>query len=127
MNDDNWLSLMDEWLKNHFLDPLTSVLDETEFRIDVYETDKEFIVEALLTNCQKSSIYLSVNKNVLTIKAMIHDSNLFEEKQRSIEFPVSIDQNPIQAVFANEILEIFIQKEQQQNKKLTSIIDIQFL
>ncbi|AYV70792.1 Hsp20 family protein [Bacillus sp. PK3-056] len=127
MNDDNWLSLMDEWLKNHFLDPLTSVLDETEFRIDVYETDKEFIVEALLTNCQKSSIYLSVNKNVLTIKAMIHDSNLFEEKQRSIEFPVSIDQNPIHAVFANEILEIFIQKEQQQNKKLTSIIDIQFL
>ncbi|AYV66390.1 heat-shock protein Hsp20 [Niallia circulans] len=127
MNDDNRLSLMDEWLKNHFLDPLTSVLDETEFRIDVYETDKEFIVEALLTNCQKSSIYLSVNKNVLTIKAMIHDSNLFEEKQRSIEFPVSIDQNPIHAVFANEILEIFIQKEQQQNKKLTSIIDIQFL
>lgn len=127
MNDDNWLSLMDEWLKNHFLDPLTSVLDETEFRIDVYETDKEFIVEALLANCQKSSIYLAVNKNVLTIKAMIHDSNLFEEKQRSIEFPVSIDQNPIHAVFANEILEIFIQKEQQQNKKLTSIIDIQFL
>ncbi|NRG30072.1 hypothetical protein HRF69_23610, partial [Bacillus circulans] len=81
MNDDNWLSLMDEWLKNHFLDPLTSVLDETEFRIDVYETDKEFIVEALLTNCQKSSIYLSVNKNVLTIKAMIHDSNLFEENR----------------------------------------------
>lgn len=64
---------------------------------------------------------------MLTIKAMIHDSNLFEEKQRSIEFPVSIDQNPIHAVFANEILEIFIQKEQQQNKKLTSIIDIQFL
>lgn len=81
MNDDNWLSLMDEWLKNHFLDPLTSVLDETEFRIDVYETDKEFIVEALLANCQKSSIYLSVNKNVLTIKAMIHDSNFFEENR----------------------------------------------
>lgn len=52
---------------------------------------------------------------------------IFLKKQRSIEFPVSIDQNPIHAVFANEILEIFIQKEQQQNKKLTSIIDIQFL
>lgn len=127
MNDDNWIYLMDEWLKNHFLDPLTSVLDETEFRIDVYETEKEYIVEALLANCQENSIHLSVNKNLLIIKAIMNDSNLQEEKQRSIEFPVSITQNPIHAVFANQILEIFIQKEKQQNKKLTSTIEIQFL
>lgn len=127
MNDDNWLSLMDEWLKNHFLDPLTSVLDETEFRIDVYETEKEFIVEALLANCHDNSIHLSVTKNLLTIKAIMQDSNLLKEKQRLIEFPVSIDQNPVYAVCTNEILEIFIQKEKQQDKKLTSTIDIQFL
>ena len=45
MTDDNWIHLMDEWLKNHFLDPLTSILDETEFRIDVYEQKRNILLK----------------------------------------------------------------------------------
>ena len=127
MTDDNWIHLMDEWLKNHFLDPLTSILDETEFRIDVYETEKEYIVEALLPNCLENSIHLSVRKNWLTIKANIQDSGRWEQKQRTIDFPIPITQNPICAIYANQILEIFIRKEKQLNKIQSTTIPIQFL
>ncbi|WP_312093942.1 Hsp20/alpha crystallin family protein [Niallia sp.] len=127
MKDDNWIHLMDEWFKNHFLDPLTSVLDETEFRIDVYETEKEYIVEALLPNCQPSDIHLSVEKNLLTIKAILQDTISHEEKRRTIDFPIPITQNPIHAVYTNQILEIFIKKEKRQNKLQSTSIPIQFL
>ncbi len=127
MNDDNWLHLMDEWLKNHFLDPLTSVLDETEFRIDVYETEKEYIVEALLPNCNPCDIHIYVEKNLLIIKAILSDSHAREEKQRTINFPIPITQNPIHAVYTNQILEIFIKKAKQQNGLQSAKIPIQFL
>jgi spore coat protein M len=127
MNDDNWLHLMDEWFKNHFLDPLTSVLDETEFRIDVYETEKEYIVEALLPNCNPCDIHISVEKNLLIIKAILLDPNAREEKRRTIDFPIPITQNPIHAVYTNQILEIFIKKEKHQNSLQSTKIPIQFL
>lgn len=127
MNDDNWIHLMDEWLKNHFLDPLTSVLDEAEFRIDVYETEKEYIVEAFLPNCRAGDIHISVEKNLLIIKAFLQDSISSEEKRRTIDFPIAITQNPIHAVYTNQILEIFIQKEKQQNYLQSSSVPIQNL
>lgn len=124
MNDDNWIHLMDEWFKNHFLDPLTSVLDEAEFRIDVYETEKEYIVEAFLPNCQAGDIHIAVKKNLLIIKAFLQDSISSEEKRRTIDFPIAITQNPIHAVYTNQILEIFIQKEKQQNYLQSSSVPI---
>lgn len=127
MNDDNWLHLMDEWFKNHFLDPLTSVLDETEFRIDVYETEKEYIVEALLPNCRAGDIDISVEKNLLIINVILQAPISREEKRRTIDFPIPITQNPIHAVYTNQILEIFIKKEKQQKCLQSTKIPIQFL
>ncbi|WP_400247785.1 Hsp20/alpha crystallin family protein [Niallia sp. JL1B1071] len=127
MNDDNWIHLMDEWFKNHFLDPLTSVLDETEFRIDVYETEKEYIVEALLPNCNVCDIHISVEKNLLIIKAILQDSISREKKRRTIDFPIPLTQNPIHAVYTNQILEIFIKKEKQQNYLQSPSIPIEYL
>lgn len=127
MNDDNWIHLMDEWLKNHFLDPLTSVLDETEFRIDVYETEKEYIVEALLPNCRAGDIHISVKKNLLIINAILQDPISREEKRRTIDFLIPITQNSIHAVYTNQILEIYIRKEKRDNNLQSSTIPIQFL
>ena len=35
------LKIIDKWLETFFLDPLTSYLDETTFRIDLFETADE--------------------------------------------------------------------------------------
>ncbi|WP_232233712.1 hypothetical protein [Bacillus sp. J33] len=45
------ISEMEKWMENFFLDPLTSYLDQITFRIDLYDTETEIIVEALLTGC----------------------------------------------------------------------------
>ncbi len=56
--DDDFIDFdqMEMWLENYFLDPLTSYLDQTQFRIDLYETEKEWIVEAILTEFNSSEI-----------------------------------------------------------------------
>ncbi len=47
------LDEIEKWLENFFLDPLTSYLDETTFRIDLYETADDYIVEALLPELKR--------------------------------------------------------------------------
>lgn len=111
-NDDSiYYDEMEKWLKNYFLDPLTSYLDHTQFRIDLYETNKEWIIEAILSEYDASEITVLIEKDKLTITAMKPNPSIQSQKRiRFIEFPFQVIRQKVTATFRKGILEIFISK-----------------
>lgn len=111
---------IEKWLENYFLDPLTSYFDQTQFRIDLYETDREWIVEALLPEFRSSDItvYVEDKKLFITVKknAFLVDQ-VQNNRKRSIEFPFQVNCHKIMATFHNGILEVFISKLDKEYRK----------
>ena len=105
------ISVVEEWLENFFLDPLTSYQDETIFRIDLFETAEEYIVEALLPETKKSNITVKLDQENIIIDVASDCHNKENVKQRKISFPFSIIHHDVNAIFESEILEISINKE----------------
>ncbi|MEH7417438.1 Hsp20/alpha crystallin family protein [Neobacillus drentensis] len=104
-------ALVEKWLENFFLDPLTSYYDQTQFQIDLFETDQEWTVEAILSDFEASEIKVYIEDKKLTISAVKHPPYLSHLKRsRTIEFPFYIKEQDISAAFSNGILEIFISK-----------------
>ena len=104
------IGVVEEWLENFFLDPLTSYEDETIFRIDLFETAEEYIVEAMLPQTKKSNITVKLEYENIIIDVAT-DQNKENVKQRKISFPFSIIHHDVNANFESEILEISINKE----------------
>lgn len=103
--------LMEKWLENYFLDPLTSYYDQTQFQIDLYETEKEWIVEAILSGFEASEIKVYIEEKKLMISASKSPPSPKQQKRiRSIDFPFQIITQDISATFLNGILEVFISK-----------------
>ena len=105
------ISVVEEWLENFFLDPLTSYQDETIFRIDLFETAEEYIVEAMLPKTKKSNITVKLEHENIIIDVTSDHHNKEIVKQRKISFPFSIIHYDVNAIFESEILEIIINKE----------------
>ncbi|MDP4084615.1 MAG: Hsp20/alpha crystallin family protein [Bacillota bacterium] len=101
---------MEKWLKNFFLDPLTSHFDQTQFQIDIYETEMDWILEAILSGYQTSDITVFVEgkKLIITVVSSVLLAN--KKRIRIIEFPFPIMKQLVTASFYNGILEIFISK-----------------
>lgn len=108
---------MEKWLENYFLDPLTSFYDQSQFRIDLYETAKEWIVEAILTDFTSSEITVFIEEKELTITAVKHPLSYHKKKVRTIAFPFQIINQKVTATFKNGILEVFISKSEKELKK----------
>lgn len=105
--------MIERWLENYFLDPLTSYYDQTQFQIDLYETDKEWIVEALLPDFSSSDIkvYVEDKKLLITVKKNHFSIDQVPiNRSRSIDFPFHVNCHKIMATFHNGILEVFISK-----------------
>nr|WP_295974493.1 Hsp20/alpha crystallin family protein [uncultured Bacillus sp.] len=115
---------IDQWLEDFFLDPLTSYLDESEFRIDLFETAEEFIVEALLPSCRSQDIDIQLGQNSITIEAH-WGNNEKDIKQRTISFPFPVIDYKVTAGFQEDVLEIYIFKHKFCLEKLQKVpIDI---
>lgn len=109
------ISIIEEWLENFFLDPLTSYQDETIFRIDLFETADEYIVEAMLPETEKSNITVKLVHENIIIDVVADQHNEKKVKQRTISFPFSIIHHDVNAIFESGILEITINKEKVSN------------
>jgi HSP20 family molecular chaperone IbpA len=98
--------LWEKWLESFFLDPFTSILDQTEFRVELYDSDTEVIIEAMLPRHLSSQIdvYLDVSSVVIKVNSSKNP------KKRIISFPFHINSQKVEATFSNEILEIVISK-----------------
>ncbi|WP_286232022.1 Hsp20/alpha crystallin family protein [Neobacillus mesonae] len=105
---------MDQWLRDYFLDPKTEHDDHTLFKIDIYETDDHWIVEAVLKDYVSSEIKVRIEDTDLLITAQKHASltSPFPKKERTIQFPFKIIHHCVTAFFQNGILEIFLSKTQ---------------
>lgn len=97
---------VDQWLKEYFLDPNTTYCDFTQFRIDLYETDENWIVEAVLKSRKRSDITVKVENH----RMMIAVQKAKEKQIRTIDFPFPIINHLVSASFQNGILEVFISK-----------------
>lgn len=105
---------MEKWLEHYFLDPLTTYYDQTQFRIDLYETENKWIVEALLNDYESSEITVYVENKKLIICGQKNSASELAEpyRSRTIDFPFLITPQKITASFQNGILEVLISKEE---------------
>ena len=101
---------IEEWMTQFFTDPFTSLLDEQTFRLDLFETGDEFIVEAELGEAiSKEMIALDVRKDHLHI-SILDSKQKEQERKRTVILPFPIEKKKISATFINGILEIKISK-----------------
>jgi HSP20 family molecular chaperone IbpA len=105
--------LVERWLENYCLDPLTTQDDLTQFRIDLYETDQEWIVEALLNeyNSSEIKVYIEDSKLVITAEKSSIPSNQ-QKRVRTIQFPFQVINQKVTANYINGILEVLISKSE---------------
>lgn len=108
------ISGIEEWMTQFFTDPFTSLLDEQTFRVDLFETNDDYIVEAELNEqIQTEDIKIQVSHEHIIIT--INTKNKLKEKEsneiiRKVTLPYSVEQKEIIATFTNGILEIKISK-----------------
>ncbi|MFD0051180.1 Hsp20/alpha crystallin family protein [Actinomycetes bacterium NPDC127524] len=111
----------DEWMSRYFLDPVTSYLDMMTFRIDLYESSEEYIVEGLLEFPYMESIYVIFKGDTIIVRVNKGVSGMKEQTgnflERSISFPYSIDNKKITAELENRILTITIHKHLEEKNK----------
>ncbi|CAG9606426.1 Hsp20/alpha crystallin family protein [Pseudoneobacillus rhizosphaerae] len=98
--------LWEKWLESYFLDPFTSILDQTQFRVELYDSETEVIIEAMLP--QHLSSQIDVNLDVSSVVIKVNSSK--NPKERILSFPFHINSQKVEATFSNEILEIVISK-----------------
>ncbi|WP_042456710.1 Hsp20/alpha crystallin family protein [Neobacillus dielmonensis] len=104
---------MERFLREYFLDPLTSLADHNQFKIDIYETENDWIVEAYMNDFSSSEITVKITGNRLIINAQKHsytNPSPFPQRNRTIDFPFPIIDHCVTASFENEVLEIVISK-----------------
>lgn len=104
---------MEQWLQDYFLDPRTEAEDHSIFKIDIYETEKHWIVEAVLKDYLSSEIKVRIENFILIITAQKHRTSLpapIYKKERKIYFPFQIIDHCVTALFQNGVVEIFISK-----------------
>ncbi|MBN8199985.1 MULTISPECIES: Hsp20/alpha crystallin family protein [Bacillaceae] len=110
------LDELEKWMEDYYLDPLSSYLDQITFRIDLYDTEAEIIVEALLTGCVSKDVTVSLKENTVIIKAVKIDETgpirCGQPCMRKVKLPFSVINKRVSADFSNEILEIFINKNE---------------
>ena len=115
------LKEIEKWLENFFLDPLTTYLDETTFRIDLFETAEEYIIEALLSGYIKNEISVYLRDNIIQIEA-IKVGQKQDSLQRLVPFPFPVIHHEAVATFEDGILEVHISKKTLNNGKNRSLI-----
>lgn len=116
---------MEKWLQNFFLDPLTSYLDETAFRVDIFETEEKYILEALLSSFHSENLTIFIDRNQIEIKAFAKGIKGKEEPLvRKIDFPFCVTDKEVSAQFSEGILEIYISKNESGSGKQRFVIII---
>src|ERR1700722_13680645 len=104
-------------------------------KMEVSETDKEIQISAELPGLERKDIDISLDGNVLTIRAERKAETEAEQKDknvhvsersygvfyRAIELPTSIDASTVQATMSNGVLKIVISKPAQAEAKKIEI------
>eukprot|EP01112_Ceratiomyxa_fruticulosa_P004103 TRINITY_DN1446_c0_g1_i1.p1 TRINITY_DN1446_c0_g1~~TRINITY_DN1446_c0_g1_i1.p1 ORF type:complete len:144 (-),score=35.66 TRINITY_DN1446_c0_g1_i1:282-713(-) len=102
-------------------------------KLDVLETDKEFIIQIELPGLKKEQIYINEHNSVLEISGERESKNGKEKDKyvrrersygkfkRSFALPKNIDPNSIKASFLDGILEVKLSKKEAEPAKEINI------
>lgn len=102
-------------------------------KVDVIDKDKEVIVRAELPGIDKDNINVSMNDNMVTIKASAHSESKEEKDDyyyseissgsfsRTMQLPCAVDTNKYKAKFKNGLLELTLNKLEKARKKTIKI------
>ncbi|MBO1510150.1 Hsp20/alpha crystallin family protein [Metabacillus bambusae] len=119
---------IEEWMTQFFTDPFTSLLDEHTFRVDLFETSEDFIIEAELGETKKKEdiqITTCIEKIKISVQSNVSNENEEEKNNeeiaRTITLPYSIEDKEIIAAFNHGILEIKIAKNSSCEQKRNTI------
>lgn len=130
-------SLFDEFLSRGFLSPgrgseLTG-LQARAPKVDVIDREHEFLVRAEVPGIDKKDLDVSVNENMVTIKAE-HAEEHKEEKgdyyrreisrgtfARTVALPAFVDSDKAKASFKDGVLELTLPKMEQSRRKKIDI------
>jgi HSP20 family protein len=99
-------------------------------RADIYELENQLVIVADVPGANETSIDITLEKNVLTINALVEPvemeghSLLFAEYeagdyQRSFKLSDEIDQDNIQAEIKEGVLHIYLPKAQAKQRKVS--------
>ncbi|MCM3321447.1 Hsp20/alpha crystallin family protein [Cytobacillus kochii] len=94
------------WFESMFLDPLTSFLDESIFRIDVFDTESAFIIEALIEEDRYHHVQVIPTGDELIISAVAKSDGATYSRKLMLPHITT----PLRIVHQHSILEIFIDK-----------------
>ena len=122
---DNRGTDMDLFFENFFRDPFSPAYFNggRQMRVDIRETEKEFILDADLPGIKKDQINMEVNDDQLTI-SVVEDENKETKKEGYIyrerrygtisrSFPLTnIDADKITAAFENGMLSVTLPKKE---------------
>ncbi|AXF97203.1 Hsp20/alpha crystallin family protein [Spiroplasma phoeniceum] len=128
------LNTIDDIFSNFFEDfnKLTHPIYENKSvspKIDFYETDTKYCLNAELPGILQENIDLKINNNILTIQTKKAEKKeetknnyhiqerYFGSFYRSIELPNNINENKISASFENGVLNIKIPKQEETKTK----------
>ena len=102
-------------------------------RVDIAETDKEFLIKAEIPDVKKEDVKISVEKGVLTIrgerkKEKEAKDNKFHRIERfygaitrSFSLPDNVDENKIEAAFKDGILNLQTPKTEEVKPKAVEV------
>jgi len=104
---------VEDWMEQFLEDPFTSMMDHFQFRVDLFETSQEYIVEAELINYKKEHLSVEINGATVIIQAKrptaLSPDN--DKVERIVTLPYTLATKDVQARYTNNILEITIKKE----------------
>lgn len=120
---------IEEWMTQFFTDPFTNLLDEQTFRVDLFETNENYIIEAELgKTIEKEDI--QVCTSIETVKISVQQKRVEHQNKgkqrdeiitRTVILPYKIEDKVIIASFINGILEVKISKLCSETQTRTSI------
>lgn len=103
-------------------DPLPS---PAQIKVDVKETEKAYIVSAEVPGVSKEDIHVSLDGNVVTLRAevkqqdstgqderVLRSERYFGAVSRSFQLPVDLDQTQAKAKYDNGVLTLTLPKKQ---------------
>lgn len=115
--------LLDDRPFNRLLDPDTLSVHHWTPRVDITETDKEYLIKAELPEVKKDDVHVSVSHGVLTLSGERRYENQDEKKHhierfygsfsRSFTLPESVVANDIHAEFEDGMLKLHLAKTEQ--------------
>ncbi|MBD8068188.1 Hsp20/alpha crystallin family protein [Bacillus sp. PS06] len=112
---------MEKWMEQFFDDPFTSISES--FRVDLFETDEEYIIEAELPTVKKDNVQLHLVDDALIVEVKTNTvTSNSKTLKREILLPFEMKRRIVKAILKNNILEIFIQKNGKVNPPQSKII-----